>query len=351
MLIFEEILFLTPMKKFLFSILAVITGGLTPLSADEDQLSKELLSDLEPEFWTNGNYFYVQSIADTFIDDPFWEGQLENAEFASLHLYAGLSRLYRSDLREETKEHLETACRKSIEEYGESSRLEGLALMGLGRYFGNSDLEKAIGYDKQAVTMIELACGKNAVETAVAEQSLAYHQVLSGNTAEAEKLFKSAEKRFEDGNTCKSLMYARFLTERSILWTMEKDADKAFSDIEKAAALLNSFDDTKTDVVNVETFIYFYGMAVYVCNSFGLWNDAVEFGTENLELMKGAGMDRTADYAANMANIGTAYIFLKDNNRAYEWYQKAKDTYEALGQTADNGYKNVINALNWLSAQ
>lgn len=342
---------MTQMKKFLFSILAVIAGGLIPLSADDDQLSKELLSDVEPEFWTNGNYFYVQSIADSFIGDPFWAGQLENAEFATLHLYAGLSRLYRSDSGKQTKEHLETARRKSIEEYGESSRSEGLALMGLGKYFGNSDLQKAIGYDKQALAMIELACGKNAVETAVAEQSLAYHQALSGNTEEAEKLFESAEKRFEDGNTCKSLMYARFLTERSILWTMEKDADKAFADIEKAAALLNSFDDTKTDVVNVETFIYFYGMAVYVCNSFGLWHDAVEFGTENLELMKATGMDKTADCAANMANIGTAYIFLKDNDRASEWYQKAKDMYETLGQTADNGYKNVVNALNWLSAQ
>lgn len=337
----------------LFLLFATLWLSHAPLCAQHhDRLNMDLLSEYETEFWDNGHYSYVDRSLKLFVEDPFFVGQMECEERAMAYLYLGLAKIYRSDMSDQTKTYLEQACQQAILTYGENSRLEGLALTGLGRWYGGKDVNEAIACDKKAYSILITVCGEGSFEAAIAEQSLAYHFTLAGSLEEAERFFAKANASYETAGLCNSLMYARFLTERALLWTTKRDINSAINDLNLSSKLLSVFDreyhQKRTEVVPLETYIYHLGIAQYVHIEFGLYERAKDIGGQCLDLMDAAGLSQTADYASNMANMGAIYIYLKDKKNATKWYEKARTLYELLGITDDKGYKLTVRTLEWL---
>lgn len=268
------------------------------------------------------------------------------------YLYLGLAKIYRSDIGKQTKIYLEQARQQAIQAYGENSRIEGLALIGFGRWFGCRDVNEAITYDKKAYSILTAICGEGSFEAAIAEHALAYHFTLAGSLEEAERLFTEAAADYEAAGLCNSLMYARFLTERALLWTAKRDINSAINDLNRSCELLTVFDQKyhqkKTDVLPLETYIYHLGIAQYIHIEFGLYERAKDIGSQCLDLIDAVGLSQTADCAGNMANMGAIYIYLKNYKKAIEWYEKAQALYELLGTTDNNGYKLTVKTLDWL---
>lgn len=339
--------------KSLFSLFIAFSLCHTSLCAQPlDKLNEELFSEYETEFWINGNYSYVHETLKLFIDDPFFKEQMECEERALVYLYSGLSRIYQSDISNQTKDYLEQACQLAIEAYGENSRMEGLALTGLGRWSGSRDVKEAITYDKRAYDILSSACGQKSFEAAIAGQGLAYHFTLAGSLEEAERMYDNAANSYETAGLCESLMYIRFLTERALLWTAKRAIQKAMDDLNQSVKLLIVFDEQynkdETDIVPMETYIYHLSIAQYVHIMFGLYEKAQNISKQCLDLMDTAGLSQTTDYAANLANLGAIYIYLKDKEKAIECYKKAKALYDFLGATDNNGYNLTVKTLDWL---
>ena len=334
-------------------ICCVITITLSAQSFDN--LNKDLLADAPKEFWINCNFTYVSEIMGHFVNDDSLMDYLENEEKTVAFLYAGLAGIKGANSNNQIGGWLEKAKELAVETYGRYSMYEGMAMLGLGAFYLESDGKKAIQYEKAALEILRIACGENALETAVAEEQLAYHLTLSGVVDEADKAFQSAESRFKKGNLTHSLWYARLLTERAVLRVMEKHKETALSDLEAAVDILNplmaAYNSDNRDLNPQETFIYYLGITVYVYNSTGFFKEAIEVGQTALKLMEKMGINTSSDYAAAMCNIGTSYILLKDYKSATRWYQKAREHYETIGKTEEKGYQNAVNAINWLAVQ
>lgn len=338
------------MKNFLLMLLSLMmTAHIAFAQSGQDELH-ELMSDIEQEFWINGNYGYVYESIQTALSNLDYE----DSEQASLYLYAGLSGIYRGYLGDKMRCYLEKAIQIATNAYCENSRIEGLALMGLAQIIGNSDIKEAIPYDRKAISIIEATCGENSIEAAVAEQCLAYHLGISGDAKAGKESFASAEKRFVKGKAGNSLLYARFLTERAFFWTLQKNGDMAFKELEKSIDLINISSEHEkglTEITCNETLVYYLSMTVYIYNAFGLYKEAADVGKNCIDLMEKYGLDDNSNYAANLCNLGAAYIFLKDFKTAAKWYEKAKKTYETLGETDSTGYKNVVKTIDWMNSQ
>lgn len=343
------------MEKYLCLLLTLFTAIHTAYAQQRQDYLNELLSDIESEFWITGNYPYIFNAWESQITDPDIMSHYEDSEKAAIYLYTGLSGLYLGYTGADIKDYFEKAVVLATDTYGENSRTEGLATMGLAQLIGNSDNSAAVPYDRKAVSILETTCGKNSLESAVSEQNLALHLALAGDMEEARETFASADCRFVNAGKEMSLMYARFLVDRAVYWTILKDGEKAIADLQKSINLIKEISDRKekglADFDTAATLIYYTGMTVYIYNKFGLYNEAIDVAEYCIDIMDDYGITKTSNYASCLANIGTTYIFLKDFRTAEQWYQKSKVLFETIGDTTSTGYRNVSEISVWLKTQ
>lgn len=324
------------MKKFILlcSILLVSAFSLYPQP-------NQLISDLEHDYFYNGDFVNVYNRANDLsgnveiILDP-------NYSFI-VNLYKFISETQLNSINsKEAHARLDKLEENASNLYGALSRYMGLVYLAKAHYHLENDHKKALVDGKKSVEILS-AVAPNTIELACALMASGYAYIHNGDSSSGEKLLLRSLNILKKNKQQKSWIAMHTHSCLAAAYVFMGKANDALEEVGKSMDIFNSMEKNGRTIRLV---MVPYGMSIFIFTSMGLYDNAIQEGKDWLALCKTMQMENNIVYGNTLQNIGTAYLYKKDNKTGLDYYYLAKDHYEKYGYTDCSQYQMLIRYLN-----
>lgn len=333
------------MRKLLLMLLALIGAWRA-----EAQLDARV-AKFETDFFVEGDFRKVYGEAVALSERMEVMSAPENR--VRVNLYRSLAETMMQVSDPSTATRLEDV-RAEIAEMGEAKQLcDALALVAQCTYYISGDAARAMALGADACRVIESLSGVENGVMAFAQMTYGHALMMGGKTEASVETLTQALTTLKASGSKPEWMVSYVYAKRAAAYAMLRKGPEAIADVDASFVALSAVTDAdnKMDERDVCLSLHPFGMVVYVYTSCGLFDGAIEAGTALLGFMENLNLQTSYDYAANMQNVGSAYILKKDYKTGMDYLARSKQAYEAYGFVDTSGYRSLMRTIDWVKQQ